>query len=120
LLHKDLEVYKAALSLVKWIYEYTADFPKEEMYGLTSQMRRAAVSVPSNIAEGCGRNSSRELSHFLNIALGSLTELDTQVDISIMLSYLKMSSDLDKYRELMTRVRQLLIGLIRSILAKNA
>jgi four helix bundle protein len=77
MMHKDLEVYKASMKLVGMVYELCKDFPKEEMFGLTSQMKRAAISVPSNIAEGNGRRSPKELNNFLNIALGSLIELET-------------------------------------------
>ena len=85
MMHTDLEVYKSSMMLVKEIYDLTSSFPRDEVWGLTSQMKRAVVSIPSNIAEGCGRRSSRELSNFLNVALGSLTELITQIDIALML-----------------------------------
>ncbi len=74
--------------LVKKVYAVTAGFPKEEMFGLVSQMRRAAVSIPSNIAEGTAREGDKEYSHFLSIARGSLSELDTHVQIAVMLSYI--------------------------------
>ena len=74
--YRKLGVWKRAYALALESYRLTARFPRSEMYGLTSQIRRAAVSVPTNIAEGCGRNGDRELAHFLRIALGSLTELE--------------------------------------------
>lgn len=77
--HHDLLVWQEALSLVKVIYRLTSQFPKEELYGLTTQMRRAAVSVPSNIAEGASRTGSKEFLKFLSIARGSLSELETQI-----------------------------------------
>jgi len=76
--HKDLDVWKRSMDLVQLIYEYTKLFPKEEMYGLTSQMRRAAVSIPSNIAEGAARKGDKEFIQFLMLSLGSLSELETQ------------------------------------------
>ena len=83
--HKDLDVWKLGIELVQEVYEVTKVFPKEEMYGLTSQIRRAAVSIPSNIAEGYARESIKELIRFLYISLGSLSELETQLLISIKL-----------------------------------
>jgi four helix bundle protein len=79
---RKLEVWHEARALAVLTYKLTADYPKTEIYGLTSQMRRAAISVSSNIAEGCGRNSDRELARFVRIALGSLTELDSLVVLS--------------------------------------
>jgi len=86
--HKKLEVWQEGVTLATHIYQVTEQFPKSEVYGLTSQMRRAVVSVPSNIAEGAARNSSKEFAQFLNIAGGSLSELDTQVEIAYNLNYL--------------------------------
>jgi len=114
-----MEVYKSSMLLVKYIYELSSAFPKEEIYGLTSQMRRAAVSVPSNIAEGSGRRSPKELLQFLNIALGSLVELETQLEIAHML---KFSIDKEKHKVIedqVLKVKQLLLGLIRSMRAKS-
>ena len=91
--HKDLKVYQEALLLVKDIYFITSHFPKEELYGLTSQMKRCAISIPSNIAEGSGRKGNAELIRFLYISLGSLSELETQLDISIMLNFTKETKD---------------------------
>ena len=86
--HKDLDVWKLGIELVEKIYKATTGFPKEEIYGLTSQMRRAAVSIPSNIAEGAARNSEKEFIQFLYISLGSLSELETQVIIANKIGYL--------------------------------
>jgi len=80
--YKDLEVWKLAVSLVKEIYQATRKFPPSESFGLTNQIRRAAVSVPSNIAEGQGRNSGKEFRQFLSFGLGSLGELETQLIIA--------------------------------------
>ena len=76
--HKDLEVWRQAIELAKVVYRLTANFPASELYGLISQMRRSAVSVASNIAEGAARHTDKEFMQFLYIALGSLAELDTQ------------------------------------------
>ena len=92
--HKDLKVYQEALLLVKDIYCITSHFPKEELYGLTSQMKRCVISIPSNIAEGSGRKGNAELIRFLYISLGSLSELETQLDISIMLNFTKENKDI--------------------------
>jgi len=86
--HKDLEIWKEGIKLVTKIYKLTKDFPDEELYGLTSQMRRAAVSYPSNISEGAARNSNNEYIRFLYISLGSLSELETQIIISEKLNYI--------------------------------
>jgi four helix bundle protein len=79
---KELKIWNKALELSVKVYEVTASFPKEEVYGLTSQIRRCAVSIPSNISEGAGRNSNKEFIHFLGIANGSCYELQTQLIIS--------------------------------------
>jgi four helix bundle protein len=84
---RDLDVWRLGLDLVETIYRCTAGFPKSEIYGLTAQMRRAAVSIPSNIAEGQARSSSKEFLHFLSFALGSLAELETQIELVDRLRY---------------------------------
>ncbi len=86
--HKDLDVWKKSILLVTLIYDVTKGFPNEEMYGLTNQIRRSAVSVPSNIAEGSARQGDKEFAHFLYISLGSLSELETQLIIANNLNYL--------------------------------
>jgi len=86
--HHDLQVWQLGMQLVKGVYELTATFPDSEKYGLCSQMQRAAVSVPSNIAEGAARSGKRELMHFLSIARGSLCELETQVMIGHELGFI--------------------------------
>ncbi|ASK36020.1 four helix bundle protein [Alloalcanivorax mobilis] len=87
--HEKLRVWQSAMDLVVATYEETNAFPKFELYGLAQQMRRAAVSVPSNIAEGYGRNSDAEFLRFLHIARGSLFELETQIQIAARLSYVR-------------------------------
>jgi four helix bundle protein len=94
--HKDLEVWKLSLDLVLSIYDLTKMFPDDEKYGLTSQMRRAAVSIPSNISEGAGRSSTKEFIRFLDIATGSLSELETQLIIVIRLGFIKKQNLLDE------------------------
>jgi four helix bundle protein len=86
--HKNLDVWRESVALATYIYQVTEKFPKAEVYGLTSQMRRAVVSVSSNIAEGAARFSQKEFAQFLNIAGGSLSELDTQIEIAHNLRFL--------------------------------
>jgi four helix bundle protein len=112
--YKDLEVWQAAMKLVFDVYRETATFPRHEMFGLTSQLRRAAVSVASNIAEGKGRFSDRELSQFLSVARGSIFEIETQVAIAVELSFMAKAQS----KELLSRcaeVGRLLNGLIRAV-----
>jgi four helix bundle protein len=85
--HEDLQVWQDAMNMVEVVYQFSASFPDTERFGLTSQLRRAAVSVPSNIAEGAARRSRQEYQRFLSIARGSLSELDTQVQIAIRLGF---------------------------------
>lgn len=85
---RELSVWEKSHTLTLGIYKTTSSYPKEELYGLTSQMRRSASSIPSNIAEGCGRNSQRQLAHFLNIAFGSASELEYQIILSKDLGYI--------------------------------
>ncbi len=92
--YKDLIIWKRSMDLVELIYRITDDFPAKEIYGLTLQIRRAALSIPSNIAEGYGRQSTGSYSQFLSIARGSLCELETQILICLRLKYLqKLDSD---------------------------
>ncbi len=85
--YRDLIIWQRSMSLVKCIYEITKEFPKDETYGLISQIRRCAISIPSNIAEGYGRNSSGDYKRFLQISVGSLFELQTQSEIAFNLNY---------------------------------
>ena len=109
---RDLDVWKRSVTLAVQVYHETAGFPREEKFGLTSQMRRAAVSVPSNIAEGQGRASRGEFRYFLGIAKGSLAELATQSVIAIELDFLANTSTLLPRVE---DVARLLNGLINSM-----
>ena len=98
--------------LVKTVYQVTQNFPKEEIYGLTAQIRRSAVSIPSNLAEGAARSGQKEFSHFLSIAKGSLSELETQLLISSELAYIERSHEVF---ELTEKVSRLLAGLQKSV-----
>ena len=86
--HRDLIAWQKAMRLVTDVYKATRSFPREEAYGLTNQLRRAAVSVPSNLAEGHGRNSRKEFHQFIGQARGSLLEVETQLEIAVNLGYL--------------------------------
>ena len=110
--HHGLKVWQKSMELVKEIYELTAKFPSQERYALVMQMRRAAVSVPSNIAEGAGRRGPKEFARFLLVARGSLSELETQVIIARMLGYLESTSGIE---EKIDMVFALLAGLLNSI-----
>jgi four helix bundle protein len=94
--YKDLEVWKLSMDLVVDVYKLTESFPGNEIYVLTSQLRRAAISIPSNIAEGSGRKHRKEFSQFLFIAKGSLLELETQLEIAVRLGYLTISAELQE------------------------
>jgi len=110
--HKKLEVWQESIGLTTKVYQATASFPKAELYGLCSQMQRAAVSIASNIAEGAARNSTKEFLQFLNIAGGSLSELDTPIEIASNLGYISpdQKGALDRA---VSSISQKLAGLIR-------
>ena len=110
--HKDLKVWQESMSLVILIYKVSEDFPKHEIYGLSSQIRRAAVSIPSNIAEGAGRNGENEFTRFLYIALGSLSEVETQLEISQRLGYI---NDIESINISVYFIRNMLSNLIKSL-----
>lgn len=114
--HKDLKIWKRGLELVTDIYKLTKKFPKEEMYGLSSQMRRAAISYPSNIAEGAARSSKSEYIRFVYIALGSLSELETQVIISKNLGY---TSDIEKLLNEIEILRKMTLNFIKHLKMKK-
>lgn len=112
--HKDLKVWQKSMELVTEVYTATQAFPKEETFGLTSQLRRAAISIPSNIAEGYGRLHGKETVKFLSFALGSAAEVETQLYIAKNLGFLS----LEKAEALETSVREItrmLPALIKSI-----
>ena len=103
------------MKLVAGVYQVTESFPKREWYGLAAQARRAAVSIPSNIAEGAGRNSTREYVQFLGIASGSLSELETQLELGLMLNYVPGNSEILRHTH---RVGRLLTALRASLKEK--
>lgn len=102
--HKDLEVWKKSVSFSTEIYRVTKQFPRDELYGITSQMRRAAISIPSNIAEGYGRRSEKEKYRFLCFALGSSSELETQLIMCSQLGYI----DDEVYNDLINRLSEII------------
>lgn len=107
--HHDLKVWQDAMALTRAVYELTANFPVDERFGLTSQMRRSPVSVPPNIAEGCARGSRKELVQFLYVARGSLAELDTQLRLANGFGYCDASTILKQVESLLA----ILAGLIK-------
>ncbi len=113
--HKELSVYQKAMDFVTEIYIVTKSYPEAEKYGLSSQMRRAAVSIPSNIAEGAARRTTKEFIQFLYIALGSSAELETQIEIS---KRLNLISDSDRLNNMNYELMHMLSGLIKSLNAK--
>lgn len=115
--HRNLEAWKQSMDLAIEVYGATETFPSQEIYGLTNQIRRAVVSVPSNIAEGAARQTKKEFANFLHIAQGSLSELDTQLELARRLGFLLETSwrDLDSR---MVQIDKMLTGLIRHVTKK--
>lgn len=113
--HRNLRAFQLADELALLVYSETKTFPKEELFGLTSQMRRAAVSVPSNIAEGCGRNTDADLLRFLDMSSGSLRELQYQASLASRLGYLPAETTLLEEDSILFEAGRVLFGLIRSI-----
>ena len=111
---KELKVWKAGIEISKLIFKITRTFPSDERYGLISQMIRAGVSIPSNIAEGCGRKSNKELHQFLNISLGSAFELETQCIIANEFGYISMEQ-LDEITALIIEIQKMIHGLQKSL-----
>ena len=110
--HTKLDVFHVADQLVLLVYVKTRDFPKEEMFGLTSQMRRSVLSIPSNIVEGCARDTEADYLHFLDMAYGSARELQYQVSVAERLGYLKQA---DEIKLLSEQTAKQLNALIRSL-----
>jgi len=115
--HKDLDVWKKAIDFTTEIYMVTKSFPSDEKYGLVSQVRRAAISVSSNIAEGAARNSKKEFVQFLYVALASASELDTQLIISRNLGYIE-KTQLEELSAAINDISKMLFGLIRFLKKK--
>ena len=115
--HKQLNVWKAAMKSAQMVYNITSTFPADERFGLVAQMRRAAVSIPCNIAEGAARQGKKEFRNFVSMAQGSLSELDTQLELSVLLGYLG-EDDLKEISSQLLGVDKMLTGLIRSLSVK--
>lgn len=113
--HKDLDIWRKGISLVERVYELTELFPKEEIYGITSQMRRASISYPGNIAEGAARSSIKEFIQFVYIAMGSLSELETQVIVSSRLCY---HNDLSVLEEI-ENIRKMTLNFLKYLKTKS-
>jgi four helix bundle protein len=111
---RDLVVWQKSMQLAVEIYELTEEFPREEIYGLTSQMRRSAVSIPSNIAEGQGRANPAEFRQFISIARGSNCELQTQLELALALKF-GNAATIDLAQQLSEEVRKMLYGLLSSL-----
>jgi four helix bundle protein len=110
--HKDLDVWKQSMLLAEDIYALTKNFPSDEKYGLSSQIKRAVVSIPSNIAEGAGRKGDKEFIQFLYIAMGSLSELETQLILSNRLQFV---NSIEIYLSQIEKIKKMLFGLIRYV-----
>lgn len=115
--HKKLDAWKSAMKLVVEIYNTTKSFPKEEFSGLTKQIRRSAVSIPSNIAEGCARQNDKEIIHFLYISIGSLSEVETQLLIAKELNYVK---DIEQILSDLNTEKGIILGLIKYLKSKSS
>jgi len=117
--YKELKVWQKSRELVKFIYQFTKKYPKEEMFSLTSQIRRSVVSIPSNIAEGAGHTSKKEFSRFLEIAYASTCELDTQIILTYDLDFIHVE-ELNTSASYIEEIQKMLNGLIKSLaLNKN-
>jgi four helix bundle protein len=109
--YTKLEIWVESRKLSNLVYEFTKDFPKEELYALTNQIRRCAISIPSNIAEGCGRQTSKDTTHFLHISRGSLYELETQFYLALDQKYVS-ENDFDLVIKQIQSCKKLLNGFI--------
>ena len=116
--YKQLDVYKESKALVKMVYALLKMFPKEEKYALCDQLRRAVISVPSNLAEGSGRTSAKDQAHFYEMAFGSLMEVDCQLDVACELGYVR-SADLETLGVQISRVAAMLSGMRSKCVEKS-
>lgn len=114
--HHQLQVWQEAMTLVKMVYAVTSTFPQSEIYGLVNQMRRASVSIPSNVAEGAARTGTKEFLQFLSVSRGSLSELETQILIAKDLGYIQDASEI---LQQIDKIFGLLGGLIKSLRERN-
>ena len=116
--HKNLEAWKKSMNFVEDIYSITEFFPKNELYGLTSQMRRASISVPSNIAEGAVGRTNKDFARFLTFAIGSLAEIDTQIELAYRIGYVE-SVEFNNISKKLNDCKAVVFGLRRSVLDKK-
>ena len=117
--HKKLDLWGKIIDLVVFLYEITKPFPREEEFGLKAQIRRAGVSVPSNVSEGLTRKTKKDKTHFLNIAQSSLSEIDAQIEVSRRLGFISNATEVEANERLST-VEMMLSGLVRSISSREA
>jgi len=110
--YTDFDLYKLSIKLVLEVYKATEDFPRQEQFGLSSQMRRSAVSIPSNIAEGSGRHTTKEFIQYLYMSNGSLSELETHVEISRQLGFIRDTANLVDH---IKRIRPMILQLIKTL-----
>ena len=116
---RELEVWKKSMEFTEHVYRAVRDFPQEERYGLGDQLRRAVVSIPSNIAEGRGRDTAKDFSHFLTLARGSLNEVSTQLELACRLGYLKSGTGLYEESQSIGKMLNAMITRLRSKSTSN-
>ena len=112
--YKELEIWKKGIDIVNCVYKATSTFPKEELYGITAQMRRSSVSIPANIAEGFARQHNREYRQFLYVALGSCAELETQIIVGLNQNLL-IKEDSEKLLEHLDHEARMLMNMVKSV-----